>query len=1322
MDSVVIKFESDISGLQPAVDILEKIGQVDKVTADQFRKANVDYQARKKAVDDLNASQKAGESIAQQSVKNIGDLSKAFNNLGANIAGGTINEVIKETLPHLSGSVDATRERLNKLGESGGDAFNSLKDALNSSEKVLNEFGNTSSVVIDKQTSLRTQIRQTKDELSRMEEAGLAGTQAFDDLALHGAQLEHQFERTNERLRVLASPTFKFDALLEGVRGLTAGFGLAEGAQSLLGNKSKEFEETLIKLNGIMILANSLQEIQSLITTQNAAVTAVEIAQKRIAIAATQLDTAVQSENIIVRYAAIAAQKALNLAMSASPAGILLLAIGALAGAFIFLTSKTESATEAQLKLNDAQKASLDATRQREESIKQVSDARIQALEKEKASAEFENKSRSELREIEKKIDLERINAAHDRVEVNRKNINEILNNEDGFLKKIEGQKDLLIELERKKAEGIKSIYSPVKQQNIPIQDAIDVTKNFVDNQLAAYQIAKSALKDYNDAEINLFNNTAKRRQEAANELLTDQKAAIQARLIIDKAGSDQQLKDQVALIEKEKEIQQKALRPDQVNEKVRLENEANQKILEARSQFNIRLINEQIKLDEAALVSVQKGSDEELKLRLKIIDEQAAADIEKTGQTEKEKAAITIKALNEKNELIKQFNIKAQQDKDNLDKQAIATQLAVVKFNLQQETSLKQDAIESQADADKLAVQNSVDTEENKAARIKLIDEKSAADKKKLQDDLAKHEIENAASVAEKLLAIENTKAEVQINDPNISAEEKISLNRKVLENNLASLQIQSNAEDKKFAEGLISFEEYTNSKLDIYNKFIKAKGDLDAFDVQKEIEDRKKVEEFTIDSAQKVNDFIAQQQRDANQQVLNESLSRIETERQAEIDKINAVGTHETAAERTKREKIQKINDEFNRREAAIKQEAFDKQKEADTTSALINGALGITKSIAVLGPPVFPNVAGILGVASVILETGLQVAAIQAKEAPKFFKGVEKLEGPGTATSDSIDAKLSVGERVVAADVNKDYFPALSAIHNRKISPEFANKILSSFENKTELIRTFQNIGRIKDETIHNNEYEKAMDRMEIVLKVEKKIFYDINNDEKTPDTIIEQKKKAFRKEQEAANAKVIEVTNVLSKATQLNVAEVKKLSVTEEHKEQLVKRIKKINQTGDERIRTGAIKSLQEYASRVVTVTQESHRQLMADKKQKFEEDISRLNINLQNYDVRSFSETSKQVMNLPMLKTVFDTLPVRLMIPEDQISSMMNIHNHAPAIDYDKITKPIIDGINNAMEQRDYYNKRDQIKRDENMDRLISKLSDAIHEKRTHDWK
>lgn len=97
----------------------------------------------------------------------------------------------------------------------------------------------------------------------------------------------------------------------------------------------------------------------------------------------------------------------------------------------------------------------------------------------------------------------------------------------------------------------------------------------------------------------------------------------------------------------------------------------------------------------------------------------------------------------------------------------------------------------------------------------------------------------------------------------------------------------------------------------------------------------------------------------------------------------------------------------------------------KAAALAQAGINIAQSITKALADSGPILGP----ILGAISAALGA---VQQARIRSAPQnFAEGVIGLEGPGTATSDSIPANLSRGESVITAKASKVYAPVLAAM---------------------------------------------------------------------------------------------------------------------------------------------------------------------------------------------------------------------------------------------------------------------------------------------------
>ena len=178
-------------------------------------------------------------------------------------------------------------------------------------------------------------------------------------------------------------------------------------------------------------------------------------------------------------------------------------------------------------------------------------------------------------------------------------------------------------------------------------------------------------------------------------------------------------------------------------------------------------------------------------------------------------------------------------------------------------------------------------------------------------------------------------------------------------------------------------------------------------------------------------------------------------------------------------------KIQERADREIANAKRKAWQQQQNADITQAIMNGALAITKTLSTLGVP-----AGLPAAAVTAVITAAQVATIKNQPVPKFAKGVEKLNGMGTETSDSILAMLSKNERVVPADVNNDYFPALSAIHNRKVDHTLANSVLTDLANGNFNLTQEQNVTT----TIDYNRLEQALTKgkSKVVINLDEKGF--------------------------------------------------------------------------------------------------------------------------------------------------------------------------------------------------------------------------------------
>jgi len=149
---------------------------------------------------------------------------------------------------------------------------------------------------------------------------------------------------------------------------------------------------------------------------------------------------------------------------------------------------------------------------------------------------------------------------------------------------------------------------------------------------------------------------------------------------------------------------------------------------------------------------------------------------------------------------------------------------------------------------------------------------------------------------------------------------------------------------------------------------------------------------------------------------------LNEIEAQKNAEIQAVEESGLTKIQKE----EKIRAIEKKYALEKYEAEKKAFETNKALQIVNAVIAGALGVVSAFQ-LGP-----IAGAIAAIAIAATTAAQIAVISSQKPPpppKFATGVIGLDGAGTGTSDSIDAKLSRGESVITAKATERFAPILA-----------------------------------------------------------------------------------------------------------------------------------------------------------------------------------------------------------------------------------------------------------------------------------------------------
>jgi hypothetical protein len=233
-----------------------------------------------------------------------------------------INQINDKVVEGATDSAKKVKQQYMSIAQTFAAAFSgkSVEQVLKGQTTAIETLGKSGK-------SLTGQLRGLKQELAALETAGKDGTAAFQQLLITAAKLEDQIGDTRDRVRILASDTFKFDAAVGATQALASGFEVAQGAAALFGSESEDLQRALLKVQAATAVANGVQQIAALVTQESAVKTAVL--------------TGAQAAYATVVGASTGALRLFKLALAGTGIGLLVLALSELVGYFMQLQSES---------------------------------------------------------------------------------------------------------------------------------------------------------------------------------------------------------------------------------------------------------------------------------------------------------------------------------------------------------------------------------------------------------------------------------------------------------------------------------------------------------------------------------------------------------------------------------------------------------------------------------------------------------------------------------------------------------------------------------------------------------------------------------------------------------------------------------------------------------------------------------------------------------------------------------------------------------------------------------------------------------------------
>jgi hypothetical protein len=230
----------NVDGGSLEFDAVLNTGQLDDATEETKKRLQGLSDATVEAGDKMDdAFDKAGQSVSQLETK-IKQLKEQQAELGKIISDaskwGTPPKALTDEYENISREISEAEARIAQY-----------RDTVNTTETA--------------HTSFRSQLRAAREELIRLEQAGLRNTQQFSDLQLEVGRLQDAMDDASKQARVLANDENQFQGVIEGLSGIAGGFSAVTGTVGLFAGENENLEKIMTKVQSVMAITIGLQQV-----------------------------------------------------------------------------------------------------------------------------------------------------------------------------------------------------------------------------------------------------------------------------------------------------------------------------------------------------------------------------------------------------------------------------------------------------------------------------------------------------------------------------------------------------------------------------------------------------------------------------------------------------------------------------------------------------------------------------------------------------------------------------------------------------------------------------------------------------------------------------------------------------------------------------------------------------------------------------------------------------------------------------------------------------------------------------------------------------
>lgn len=365
---IIISFTGDTKGLEPAIDILQKLGKVSEADAIAAKKMAEQWKLQEKAIADgakqsisqverfADAYKTLVEKIAKGAidntftdiadamaqidpemallVKGLGDMENASEFAAQTIAvlENQLSQLTKgtEEFEILSGAIDGLRDGLKDLStvtDGAGGGLDKIADDAQQSEKKFK--------------GPRQQLKELRLEIQQLSEEG-ASADALRPLIDRAGELQDLIGDVNDEIEYMASDTKLRDTASSIGEGVAGAYSAVTSGVALLGGETEQLEKAFFKAQAAIAVVTGAMTVLNTVNRSSALMQGIIYLQSLAQTKANNLEAA-------STWRKIAAQRIYNAVAKANPyvllAAAVITVVGAI-GTYIIATRKASKEAE----------------------------------------------------------------------------------------------------------------------------------------------------------------------------------------------------------------------------------------------------------------------------------------------------------------------------------------------------------------------------------------------------------------------------------------------------------------------------------------------------------------------------------------------------------------------------------------------------------------------------------------------------------------------------------------------------------------------------------------------------------------------------------------------------------------------------------------------------------------------------------------------------------------------------------------------------------------------------------------------------------------